>query len=306
MPRIRDEYLDCSIYLYASEKDAQEGARSGGCGFLVGIRTTNLPNNVLIPYVVTNKHVVENGNAVIRMKTRDGKNSFLTTDSNSWRFHPAGDDLAVRVIRFDWMTHQYNYVPRNILLDKKIASSMKIGPGDETFAIGRFVNHEGKQQNLPTVRFGCIAQMPFEPIIQDTGFDQESFLVEARSISGYSGAPVFVYISVFSEREGIDDWYPSSDLTQFKEWGSLKAHGPWLLGVDWGHILDWEPLRYENGERVKLGDRKVRVRVNTGMMAVVPARKLAELLDEGIVAEERNEIVEALRSSQINGPIVPR
>ena len=43
--------------------------------------------------------------------------------------------------------------------------------------------------------------MPYEPIIQQTGFPQESFLVEARSIGGCSGSPVFTFIPVLSNRE---------------------------------------------------------------------------------------------------------
>jgi hypothetical protein len=50
--------------------------------------------------------------------------------------------------------------------------------------------HEGRQKNSPTARFGNIAQMPNEPVIIKR-FEQECFLVEARSIGGYSGSPVF-------------------------------------------------------------------------------------------------------------------
>jgi hypothetical protein len=70
MPRIRDTYLDCVIYLYASEADADAGARTGGSGFLVGIKTADLPRNVVFLYAVTNKHIIEGGNVVIRMKRR--------------------------------------------------------------------------------------------------------------------------------------------------------------------------------------------------------------------------------------------
>ena len=56
----------------------------------------------------------------------------------------------------------------------------------------------------------------------DTRFPQESFLVEVRSIGGYSGSPVFVFIPPASPREGVKDWVPH---------GILRSHGPWLLGL---------------------------------------------------------------------------
>jgi hypothetical protein len=34
MPRFDDRILDCSIFLYHTEKDAKAGARNGGSGFL--------------------------------------------------------------------------------------------------------------------------------------------------------------------------------------------------------------------------------------------------------------------------------
>lgn len=52
------------------------------------------------------------------------------------------------------------------------------------FFLGRFVTHDGKQRNLPTVRFGNLATMPWEPVLTERGLRQESFLVEARSLSG--------------------------------------------------------------------------------------------------------------------------
>jgi hypothetical protein len=239
----------------------------------------------------------------------------MPIDERAWFFHPDGDDLAISLVSFDWQSMRYNFVPRNVFIDKETAIQYNIGPGDETFVIGRFINHEGKQRNLPTSRFGCIAQMPIEPVKQEGGFEQESFLVEARSIGGYSGSPVFVYIPIFCDRENVDDWYPpttrrdpetgheylNESLQAFaeKDWGSFKSHGPWLLGVDWGHINDWQPVRDAGGRPVNPSNPKaMQVKMNTGIMAVVPAWKLIELLDEGPVADRRREVIEEIRRAQ--------
>jgi hypothetical protein len=52
--------------------------------------------------------------------------------------------------------------------------------------------------------------------------------------------------------------------------------GPWLLGIDYCHIQRDEPLRHK-----KTNERNPDwvTRSNTGMMGVVPAWKLAEILD---------------------------
>jgi hypothetical protein len=295
MPRIHDAYLDCVLYLYASEADAEVGAKSGGSGFLVGIKTTDLPRDFVFLYAVTNKHVIEGGSTVLRMKTKDGINAIFPTDERGWSVHQDGDDLAACLLSFDPRAFRFSYVWRTDFIDEAIIGGMKIGPGDDVFVVGRFINHEGRQQNLPTARFGCVAQMPSEPIKQDTAFEQESFLVEARSIGGYSGSPVFVYIPVASQREGVEDW-----VSAFKV---LQSHGPWLLGVDWGYINDWEPVRDATGQPVNPANPKAtQVRMNTGMMAVVPAWKLAKLLDEGSLAEERKMLIEQARKDMEANP----
>jgi hypothetical protein len=157
--------------------------------------------------------------------------------------------------------------------------------------------------------------MPIEPIDE-----QESFLVEARSIGGYSGSPVFIYIPILSYRENVEDWYApittrdpitgyerlNESLAAFagKDWGHFKSHGPWLLGVDWGHINDWQPVCGAAGTPIDRGGPpwKTQVRMNTGIMTVVPAWKLIEMVDAGSIADQRKQIVENIRKHQESNP----
>jgi hypothetical protein len=286
MARIRDAFLDCAIYLYGSEADAEDGKRTGGSGFLVGVKATDPSINLVVLYAVTNKHVIERGNTVIRMNKKDGRKAINPTDERAWAYHKNGDDLAICQILFDPLIYKSRHVLTTDFIDNIIIDEMNIGPGDDVFVIGRFINHEGKQRNLPTARFGCIAQMPWEPIKQDTGFEQESFLVEARSIGGYSGSPVFVFIPVATVREGVKDWGTPDKI--------LRPHGPWLLGVDWGHILDWEPVRDAMERPINPDPKAMRVRTNTGMMGVVPSWKLTELLNDDAVVEQRERFIKEI------------
>src|SRR5205814_5913498 len=128
------------------------------------------------------------------------------TDEREWVRHPDGDDLAACLISFDPMLYKFHFVPSYDFATKEVVEHWKIGPGDDVFVVGRFINHEGRQRNHPTARFGCIGQMPLEPIPQDRPhqppFMQESYLVEARSIGGYSGSPVFVHIGRWNSGAG--------------------------------------------------------------------------------------------------------
>jgi hypothetical protein len=180
MPRMPDHLLNCAVYVYPSAEDAKDGTAIGGSGFLVGIRTTceHL-------YAVTNAHVIRKagGAPVLRLNTADRGNQILKTDASTWIRHPNGDDLAIRPITLSLDVHDYSFV--------HYPYEYAVGPGTDTVTVGRFITHDGKQRNLPSLRFGNIAMMPLEPVAHPDGYLQESFLIESRSLSGYSGSPVF-------------------------------------------------------------------------------------------------------------------
>ena len=146
----------------------------------------------------------------------------------------------------------------------KRIEDMGVGAGDDVFMVGRFIGHDGKQANLPSARFGNISMMPDEPLTTPLGIEQESFLVEMRSLSGYSGSPVFVYF-----------WPMEREMFEYD-----PVHypmGPWLLGVDWCHIQTYDPVLEKNG-KTAVQEGYV-VQSNTGMAGVVPAWRLQEFLD---------------------------
>jgi hypothetical protein len=265
MARIEDNFLDCVVYLYPSVADAKAGRtqtqKKGGSGFIFAMPSTFYPKGGFL-YVVTNRHVIEGGNTVIRLNTKNGVGDALETDEREWVFHPAGDDLACLPLSIDRRVYQLVAVKPENLLTKDFMKEHATGPGDEAFVIGRFINQEGIQKNTPTVRFGHISQMPIEPIastVAGAAFGQESFIVECKSIGGFSGSPVFLWIPPMAHRPGrgiSPDWHIR------------------LLGVDWCHINDYIEARDETGKPLPY-----KLIGNTGMMGVVPAWKLEELLN---------------------------
>jgi trypsin-like peptidase len=294
MPRIRDVFVNCAVFLYPSVDAAETGERLGGSGFLVSVDSIHAGYHTV--YAVTNSHVIrEAGSPVVRLNTKDGRRSIQALDADNWVHHPNGDDLAVAPVEYT-RDHSTTIVPidlagMDMLITPEFIAEHKVGPGDEVFMVGRFVNHEGRQRNAASLRFGNIAQMNEEPIKHERGHWQESFLVEVRSIPGYSGAPVFLFIPPLSPRP---------------EQTSLEAS--WfirLLGVDWCHLnQDWSVLD-KNDNAAADDDGFVpgyHVRANTGMAGVIPAWKLHELLYCDELVERRRLDDEELSATKRESP----
>jgi hypothetical protein len=264
MPRIPDSWMESVIYLYPSRKAAENGEGYGGSGFMVGVRSSAF-KNAWFGYAVTNKHVVEDAKSrTIRVNTQDGKTDIIETDIGHWT-RSGTDDLAVMNLPLDPAHHKFWFVPEEAFVTPEVIKDYHIGFGDEICLAGRFISHEGKQSNNPAARFGNIAMMPGEPVRRKDGSLQESFLVDMRSIPGYSGSPAFLYI------------LPSEFMNRKLDYGRVqRAHGPWLLGVDWGHLSEWKPVL--EADQKTHHPSKLGVNLNTGMAGIVPAWRLRELL----------------------------
>lgn len=297
MPRIHDTYTHCAVYIYRSLADARNGEQYGGSGFACHVRLAANPEYG-DAYVVTNWHVIERAKTpVIRLNRRDGTVEYIETELEDWFQHPNGDDIAVLPVDVEfeklqtWTIDLQNFVTPQIVHDEDI------GIGDDTVMIGRFVNHEGKQKNSPAVRFGNIAMMNQEKILTEWGTEQEAFLVEVRSLPGYSGSAVLLYspcaMNDMSVRRGGKTHKEHNDERekerQEKGWvipalpeHAFKPKGPFLLGIDFCHIHRKTAVRDLIGEKIEEGWF---VRENTGMAGVIPAWKIAEALNaEELVA----------------------
>jgi hypothetical protein len=263
MLRVPDFIASCSVYLYHSNEDAVNGRHGGGSGFILGIPSVAFPKEFWL-YVVTNSHVIENGASVIRINRKDGDVTVVELTPTQWATHPE-QDVAVAPIFLSSDLHHVDFITLPTLLTKDLMTRHDVGPGDDTFLVGRFVYADGGSRNHPSVRFGKIAMNPGQPIRASGGRLQESFLVECHSISGYSGSPVFVYFHPFSARET-----PYPDLNK----GEFPVY---LLGIDWGHLpTRWIPVTDRNGNPHPDGWG---ITQNTGIMGVVPAWHIIDLLN---------------------------
>jgi hypothetical protein len=305
MPKIPQQYLDCSIYLYRSRESAEEGENFGGSGCLVYVQDSPYimmdnyhsfmngiysKTSVVYPahiYAVTNKHVARGGFPVIRLNTIDDKIDVIELNHHDWIPHPEGEDLAVAPIDLPEDKHNFYAISTHMFVGRESLNSHllypSIGAGDDTFMVGRFVTHAGKQRNTPSLRFGSIAMLPFEKVKLDSGHMQEAFLVETRSLSGYSGSPVFVYRPVqetthIPTRNLMSDIY-STSITDL-------VGQPILLGIDCGHARQYKKV--ENGAGIP-HPQGWRTETNTGMAIVIPAWQLKDWLEKPEFVRQRKQ-----------------
>jgi hypothetical protein len=302
MPLIPPEILDCAVFMYASRADAERGEMFGGSGFLLAVpddpREPISPDGfvdrilakILIPrgdpkrahfYLVTNAHVAGGGCRFARINTRQGGARIFDLRSAAWETHKGGDEVAVCPFPDpDSTTDRVRAVPLNMLLAGELISELQVGPGDNLFMIGRFVQQSGHQRNFPTARFGHLSAMPLEPIqargINNETKELECYLVEAYSFSGYSGSPVFLTIAPWEldHSVGLERRRQLADM----EYGGLL----WMLGINWGHL----PISLQ--AKTSSNDH-LTVTINAGMMCVAPAQKIIDVLRYPTLVSLREE-----------------
>jgi hypothetical protein len=286
MPRINDQFLDCVFYLYPSAEAAAARERKGGCGFFVGVRLAAGSDQFHV-YAVTNRHVIAEGSSpVIVMNRRDGGTEILPLKRGNWLMDPSGNDLAAAPLgRLDIDRLKMRFLTTEQFITPNLIKEYEVGPGDETFMVGRFAPHDGGRRNLPSVRFGNVSMMPDEPVTTPLGLKQESFLVETRSLAGYSGSPVFIHFLQGAPR-------PKEQNMGLVVRPTI---GPFLLGVDWGHLNIVEKVKDADGEtdvrNESTGERLGWVvKSNSGQMAVVPAWRLEDLLTSDELRALRIEV----------------
>jgi hypothetical protein len=322
MPRFDNEFLDCSVYLYPSVEHAERGEKIGGSGFLVTVPAAGpgwwlldgeCPNPTCHHvYVVSNRHNLINQTRpkpVVRLNTHDGKTDIIPADAARW-FCSDKHDLAVLPINLR-VAYKFLCIDVRSFLTKEIAIANDVGIGDEVFMVGRFINHEGKQRNSPTIRFGHVSMMPAEddPVSHESNpsGSQVSFLVEVHSVPGYSGSPVMVRpfptkkLPAVTHATAFENVYQTAP--HFQMVAKPLIGGPWLLGVQWGVLTLPDPADPKDREK----------RHFTGLSGVVPAWYLREFLDsEGLKTrrmEEQKHFVEEAQSHGTevtgSGPLTP-
>lgn len=272
MPRIDVSILDSVFYLYETDYDANEGIQTGGTGFFVGVQSERFPERSDV-YAITCKHIVKPNDhtgftsaPVIRLNTKSGEFDIIPLETSDWYsfqdiFPNELHDIAVHELGDLDISHKINFVVRPQWFGA-VDQLIETGPGDDVFMVGRYFDHDGYQKNRPSVRFGNISIMPHhqEKLPHWEGYGEISYIVEMRSVSGYSGSPVYLYEHGF--RSIVDE---DSGKPMLKPEAVIRS----LLGIQWS-----QPPREEYHEELNRY-----VKVFAGMNNVIPAIYIYLLLD---------------------------
>lgn len=278
MPRIPDVHLQSVVFVYPSEAAARDGRQVGGSGFVV-----NYPSGVgpwRIRYVVTNQHVVNAGGHWVRLNHPGGTYcAHILPDQ--WIPSPDGDDFALAILALPEFVVPYELSLDSLGLTRDEVQTLKVGPGDEAYMVGRFIAHGGRATNNPIARFGSVALMPNPTELVRDGRDKdvEAYLIEMRSHAGFSGSAVFLLIPQNSFRGTFGDTSMDDMTTRFR-----------LLGIDTGHKID--PLflqeRDIRGRWRKDSDKCVAH--SSDIAIVAPIWKVVDLLNREDLAKERKRL----------------
>jgi len=286
MPRLPDKMLDCVCYLYESEDDARAGVEFGGTGFLISMPSEMSAQNEF-SYVVTNWHVACRGNSVVRVNTVDGGVDVVDYGPDQWAFDPRYD-IAIAPMPIKRDVHRYAILPTEMFLTREGLKKGKFGPGEDVFMVGRFVDHDGGQVNLPAVRFGNLSVMP-SPIEQPNGRMTEMFCIDLHSRTGYSGSPVFMYRT------------PGWDLSNGPQEGEqpkIFVSGVKYLGLLGIHCSQFTE-RWEISSSVKAAEQQGTeplitegryIKGLSGMTCVLPAWNILEVLNMTELKRQRAAI----------------
>lgn len=270
--QIPDEVRKSVFFVLYKDKD--QNLRFAGTGFFVSMQSEYSSEKTFI-YMVTAKHVViearncsSDDHIYARINTRDGGSKLTGIRFDAWQSHSEDSvDAAIFQQAVDPQEFDYLTIPIEMVVDSKVIHEETIGVGDEIFLAGLFVNYFGQNKNIPIIRVGNIAAMPEERIQVSNFGEIEAYLVEARSIGGLSGSPVFVHLSGVRVKDG---------QTQ------LRGKSFYWLGLMHGHY----DLR-EN--RQNESDSLSREAINMGIGIVVPATKILEILNQPYFSEIRKK-----------------
>ncbi|MBB3181975.1 trypsin-like serine protease [Variovorax sp. Sphag1AA] len=267
----------CVAYVAAPTVEGR--ARLGGTGFFIWRVPREAPRTEIdnaarkqfsgaTAYFVTARHVVEEvrklgvEHLAVRVNTKDGNCEEFKVPVSAFHFHERPEvDLAAVPADIDQERFEVTPWILDETPEEEVFQKHNIGVGTGVSIIGLFKHHTGTQRNLPIVRTGNIAAMAEEKVSTAMG-QMDAALIEARSIGGLSGSPVFANL-------GTSQIRINPDLAHYD-----FISGIHLFGVMHGHYDE-----NADGERV-----------NVGIGIVTPVSKIVELIRDPALSMEGTQL----------------
>lgn len=244
-------------------KDPNNRLTPQGTGFFVLLIANQKSDTAKFGYLVTAKSTLKKPDGTffdtvfIRINRKDGYCDTLNiplTQNGIQRYftHPDSTvDLAIIPAYPDANRYDFLFTPVGMIAPMDLFKKENIAEGDEVFYTGMLGSHIGVFKNIPVVRFGKIVQMSDEKYLWEKLYT-ELYLVETAISKESNGSPLYFYA------ESSKDTGKVTLLTKF-----------FLVGIISGN--------YGDGNS------------DNGLVRVIPAYKLSELLNTQPVILEREK-----------------
>ncbi len=261
--QIRDDVRQTVVFIGTRDNEGHFIPRA--TGFIIAEEIEQW----VIPYVVTAEHVISGLNLkghktiYVRVNKKDGGVIEAASNADHWFFHPdehERTDIAMIPFPGDHEKLEILYIHKALILSREKIKEINLGIGDEVFIPGLFRSHYGQQKNVPIIRVGNLAMMNEEPVYTRYAGYLDAFLIEARSISGLSGSPVWVHLPLV--------------MIVDKQLKFQTGQTTFLLGLIHGHF-DVKNLN----EDIVTEDQDGTGGINTGIGIVIPAYKILETME---------------------------
>ena len=150
-------------------------------------------------YLVTSEHVIakirDTGveHVCVRLNLKGGGARWYLTRLQDWFVHPTDDSIDVAILRCA-LGNGVDHIsfPRITYLAGGSGPQFEYVLGDEVFIAGLFRWYHGVSRNIPIIRVGNVAAFVPSDVSAGAGVAIDEILIEARSIGGLSGSPVFL------------------------------------------------------------------------------------------------------------------
>jgi hypothetical protein len=280
----------CVAFVGIKHEDESFTPKATGFFALAGEGDVQRSHFVTAEHVITNikKRIAEDerekslkGKLALRLNLKGGASEVVVIHDEPWWAHPDLDhlsDIAVIPASFQQQHFDHFALP---LYGRIVEFSSKNDLrrrgallGQEVAIIGLFRNHRGHERNEPIVRIGNIAAMPDDPVRTAYCGYTEGYLVEANSIGGLSGSPVFVNLWGDAVQATLNVGGPLFGFPGQKQDGVANSNQYMLFGLMHGH---WDlPDLMDDAVSEDVGGRKESI--NTGIGVVIPVHKILETL----------------------------
>ena len=257
---------------YVDQRD--QTIRPVGSVFFVGPDPLPGTQSASRVFAVTARHVIEGlsrkgcQECVLRLNPVDPERDVvsITVPLDRWQFHPHDASLDVAVYEQGIPADVDQLVlPLGLGATPEQLAANEVDLGDEVFISGLFIHHYGARRNIPIVRTGNLAALDEEPVVTKRGLIQ-AYLVEARSIGGLSGSPVFLNLGNARVIGGA---------LKFASGGPTFL----LLGLIHGH---YEAAAEEALLADHVNEDTIGASINAGIAIVVPFNRIKEVVEHAM------------------------